>query len=206
MSTDHAQDAVQALTVAVAQLGDRVDAAEVICRVVTAVAANVGGVDVLLAGRPGSWEADHVRRIVTSTTGDDLSLLAQHRTEPVLVPVDVEELLYEVAGDAIESAHAELDEAGHGVSEAELDALEEEREVIEHIWDDDIATCTTALTEALCAAAVEVGVPEEVPVALVGVGTEVVDALPTMLLERAWATVPLPGGGRSYRARAADRR
>lgn len=41
-----------------------VDFAEIACHVLTAVAANVGSVEDLLAGRPGSWEADLVRQIV----------------------------------------------------------------------------------------------------------------------------------------------
>lgn len=48
------------------------DFGEIACHVLTAVAANVGGVEELLAGRPGSWEADYVRQIVRSTAGDDL--------------------------------------------------------------------------------------------------------------------------------------
>src|SRR5688572_17955745 len=47
------------------------DAAEVITVVVTAAAANVGGLEVLLAGRPGSWEAAAVRQLVEGTVGAD---------------------------------------------------------------------------------------------------------------------------------------
>ena len=55
-----------------------VDFAEIACHVLTTVAANVGGVEALLAGRPGSWEADYVRQIV------------HRRTEPVRLVLDVE--------------------------------------------------------------------------------------------------------------------
>lgn len=59
-----------------------VDFGEIACQVLTAVAANVGGVEELLAGRPGSWEADYVRQIVHSTAGDRPEDLAPWRTEP----------------------------------------------------------------------------------------------------------------------------
>ena len=59
-----------------------IDFAEIACHVLTAVAANVGGVEELLAGRPGSWEADYVRQIVHSTAGDRPDDLALWRTEP----------------------------------------------------------------------------------------------------------------------------
>lgn len=67
-----------------------VDFAEVACHVLTTVAANVGDVETLLAGRPGSWEADLVRQVVTCTTPED-ELLAW-RSEPVRLRLDVEDL------------------------------------------------------------------------------------------------------------------
>ena len=72
-----------------------VDFGEIACHVITAVAANVGGVEALLAGRPGSWEADYVRQIVQSTAGDDDTELMRYRTEPVRIEVDVEAVFYE---------------------------------------------------------------------------------------------------------------
>ena len=72
-----------------------VDFGEIACHVITAVAANVGGVEVLLSGRPGSWEADYVRQIVQSTAGDDDTELMRYRTEPVRIEVDVEDVFYD---------------------------------------------------------------------------------------------------------------
>lgn len=66
-----------------------VDFAEMACHVLTAVAANVGGVERLLSGRPGSWEADCVRRVVQSTVGDSAEDLLRWRTQPVAVVSDV---------------------------------------------------------------------------------------------------------------------
>ena len=60
---------------------ERVDFGEIACHVLTAVAANVGGVERLLSGRPGSWEADYVRQIVLSTAGDSAEDLQRWRTQ-----------------------------------------------------------------------------------------------------------------------------
>lgn len=72
----------------------RGDFGEIACRVITAVAANLGSVEDLLAGRPGSWEADYIRQMVNSTAPEDL--LIEHRTEPVRLHLDAEDALYEL--------------------------------------------------------------------------------------------------------------
>lgn len=66
-----------------------VNAPEMIARVVTSVAANLGGLDRLLAGRPGSWEADLVRQLVAGTVPEEQ--LPEFRTEPVYLVLDVDE-------------------------------------------------------------------------------------------------------------------
>lgn len=94
---DLAQQAVAALTAAARRTRIRgagtgqettepADFAEIACHVITAVAANAGGVEQLLAGRPGSWEADLIRRIVEGTAGDHLD---SWRTEAMRLQVDV---------------------------------------------------------------------------------------------------------------------
>ena len=73
--------AIEALTSAALRDTSRgmpVDFAEIACHVITSVAANLGGADRLLAGRPGSWEADLIRQIIESTAGPDL---AEYRTQ-----------------------------------------------------------------------------------------------------------------------------
>lgn len=72
-----------------------VDFGEIASYVLTAVAANLGGVEELLAGRPGSWEADHVRQFVHSTAGDDDADLWRYRTDPVRLPFDAEDVFYD---------------------------------------------------------------------------------------------------------------
>src|SRR5207245_583386 len=42
------------------------DFAEFVTHAVAGAAANIGGVEQILAGRPGSWEADHVRQMLHS--------------------------------------------------------------------------------------------------------------------------------------------
>ena len=119
--SDPVADAVAALTAAARQtrtIGagtanehkEPADFAEIACHVITSVAANVGGVDTLLSGRPGSWEADYIRRIVQSTAGEDEAELLRYRTEPVRLALDVEGtfddfglyVLYTDAADALE--------------------------------------------------------------------------------------------------------
>lgn len=86
-----------------------VDTAELIVSVITSVAANAGGIDQLLAARPGSWEADLVRSIVQSSTGEDERLLAEHRTAPIDVRVSVYDLLAEAG--VLEAWEQEKDSA-----------------------------------------------------------------------------------------------
>lgn len=93
------------------------------------VAANVGGVDALLAGRDGSWEADLVRQAVEGTAGtDDRNLLAP-RTEPVRLTLDVEGVfedcgLYRLYEDAVDELGQRVDEAAAGLWEAVATAEE----------------------------------------------------------------------------------
>lgn len=73
-----------------------VDFAEFAALALAATAANVGGIEELLAGRPGSWEADHLRNLLTSTVGYDEQHLWEHRTEPVVIAVPVDQILNEI--------------------------------------------------------------------------------------------------------------
>lgn len=155
MTTNPMAEAIAALTAAARQertIGagtsnehtESVDFAEIACHVLASVAANVGGVETLLAGRPGSWEADLVRQVVTSTVGHDESELWRWRTEPVRVAVDDAELLATEMGldalladeiEPLERRSAELREA----LEREF-LTSEEREAAEELrreWQDD---------------------------------------------------------------------
>jgi hypothetical protein len=61
------------------------DWAEFITLAVAGAAANVGSIEQILEGRPGSWEADAVRSMLFSTVGEEPEGLLRHRTEPIRV-------------------------------------------------------------------------------------------------------------------------
>jgi transcriptional regulator with XRE-family HTH domain len=69
-----------------------IDWAEFVTLALAGAAANVGSIEKILAGRPGSWEAERVRQTLQSTVLDDNDLL-RHRTEPVVVDLWVESIL-----------------------------------------------------------------------------------------------------------------
>jgi hypothetical protein len=73
----------------------RCDWAEFVTLAVAGAAANIGSTEEALAGRPGSWEATRVRDLLTSTVGPTDEHLHQHRTEPVVVNIDVDAVLTE---------------------------------------------------------------------------------------------------------------
>lgn len=58
---------------------EQADFADIAAHVLTSVAANLGGTESLLAGRPGSWEADLVRQLVNGTAPEDE--IARYRTD-----------------------------------------------------------------------------------------------------------------------------
>jgi hypothetical protein len=70
-----------------------IDWAEFVTHALAGAAANVGSTEQILAGRPGSWEAERVRQTLQSTVGIDDEHLMKHRTEPVVVDLLVESIL-----------------------------------------------------------------------------------------------------------------
>ena len=77
------------------------DFADFLSSALVAVAANVGSVHRLTAGRPGSWEADLVHQLAYGAlAGDDLDFLIAHRTEPVRIPLNVAQLVDDEGPDA----------------------------------------------------------------------------------------------------------
>lgn len=86
------------------------DWAEFVTQVLAAAAANVGGVETVLGGRPGSWEADGVRQLLTGTVGHDSEHLWEHRTQPVTVTLYVDELVDDTdAREPYDDAEAAID-------------------------------------------------------------------------------------------------
>ena len=95
---------------------DPIDWAEFVCAALAGAAANAGGIDAVLAGRPGSWEAARIRDTLHSTVGDDFAELMRHRTEPVDIVVHPERILFDRDDstwfDDYDSANADLDDRG----------------------------------------------------------------------------------------------
>lgn len=93
------------------------DWAEFVCLALAGAAANVGGVETALRGRPGSWEAARVRDLLDSQIGDEEANLLQYRTEPVRIVLTadpdlewLEELYEESSGLFIRRAEAAGDQ------------------------------------------------------------------------------------------------
>lgn len=86
-----------------------IDWAEFVTLALAGAAANAGGIENVLAGRPGSWEADHVRQLLISTVGHDEQQLPEHRTDPVVVEVFVDEIMVDLGmWKAYDNAQQEL--------------------------------------------------------------------------------------------------
>jgi len=138
------------------------DMGEILCRVITAVAANLGGEEALLAGRPGSWEAAKIRDVVGSTAGP---YLAQYRTLPVRLLLNPEDVFYDLGlGALYDEAETELinremaavDENGDvtEAGEAELDAVQAARDAVETLRMADLGAFVASYTVAAVAAGV----------------------------------------------------
>lgn len=69
---------------------EQADWAEFVTLALTAAAANIGGVDDILSGRPGSWEAAGIETLLHSSVGADEHGLWEHRTEPILIRVSAQ--------------------------------------------------------------------------------------------------------------------
>lgn len=130
------------------------DFGEIACYVLTAVAANIGSTEGLLAGRPGSWEADYVRQIINSTAGTEDAALLAYRTEPFVLRVDAEgdfddfglTDLYEEAAAAVDRAYEEADAALH--AEFSTDAEKERLRAIQRAVDEDPRASLPLMKEA----------------------------------------------------------
>jgi hypothetical protein len=72
------------------------DWAEFVALALAGATANVGSVEAVLAGRPGSWEADVLRGLLTGTVGYDEQQLLEHRTEPVVVTIIVDDIMLDL--------------------------------------------------------------------------------------------------------------
>jgi hypothetical protein len=176
-NTDPVAQAIDALTAAARAtrtrgagtlhetLDEPVDFAEMACRVLTSVAANLGGVETLLAGRPGSWEADSVRQIVTSTAPEDE--LWRWRTEPLRLHLDVAGTfddfgLYQLADQEYEAAVNRVDD--DRLTEAEREQAEWVADTIEQLRDQDLDAYAQVYAAAVRQVLTERGIDVDVEV------------------------------------------
>lgn len=72
-----------------------IDWAAFVTEALAGAAANAGGIDTILAGRPGSWEASVVGDALRAAVGHDEWDLWRHRTEPVNVVLNPERILFD---------------------------------------------------------------------------------------------------------------
>lgn len=134
--TDPVADAIAALTSIARRYADFADIAS---HVLTVVAANLGGVEQLLAGRPGSWEADHLRQLVHGTASD-VSELMGYRSEPLRIQANLVEAVFDEFGlsDLYDTDADELAAREAAADDALFDALTtpEEETCIEQLHTD----------------------------------------------------------------------
>lgn len=207
---------VDAVTVLTAAARTRPDFADFVTHALAGAAANVGGIEELLASRPGSWEAHHVRELLTATVGHDKQYLHQHRTEPLIVRVHVDDVVHEIGyadlyyldadidlnrrEDAIYAANpAELT----AEAEAALDQVERLRDRLDQQRLADWIAYGTAFAENVRKVAAEALLGLAVPVEVVvehewrndlGSGADCT-SVEFRIWERARDLTPLPGSG-----------
>jgi hypothetical protein len=152
--------AIEALTAAAQGdgLGPRADFGELVCLVVTAVAANLGGTEAALARRPGSWEADLVAQILDSTAPG--GALWAHRTRPVEVPTQAVDVfgdfglqdMWLAESDAVSDLVLVAEFGGGSVVAGQ--ALEAE---MSRLWVGDLAQYSGSYAAAMSVAGQELG-------------------------------------------------
>ncbi|MBY0291071.1 MAG: helix-turn-helix domain-containing protein [Mycobacteriaceae bacterium] len=85
-----------------------IDWAAFVTEALAGAAANAGGIDTILSGRPGSWEASVVGDALRAAVGHDEWDLWRHRTEPVTVVLNPERILFD---DDASNDYEEVDAA-----------------------------------------------------------------------------------------------
>jgi len=161
-------EAIRALTAAARRTcddGSPRDFAGFLADTLAATAANVGGTERLLAGRPGSWEAALVHSLVFGTVGDDPSDLLRARTEPVVVTLNVAEMLEGLdqhpglltVDEAMEVCEQRL--LDDGVFADDDPELEEAITAVEDRYAREFAAYAERFAAAVQAAAAEIGGP-----------------------------------------------
>jgi len=117
------------------------DFADFLTQVLAATAANVGGPDRLIAGRPGSWESSYIDGLIRGTMGDQPDDWTWFRTQPVVVPLNVAELIED------ERHHPGLMGLGEALEnfDRHFDTIDNDADV--DAWDHGIETITVRYTD-----------------------------------------------------------
>lgn len=198
-----------------------VDWAEFVVRALAGAAANIGGIEEVLSGRPRSWEASGVRQLLISCVGYDGHDLLAHRTETVVVSLDVDEILVDLGlWTAYDDALRELERREEAVTasqgatpeerETQLDVLADLVERLEQLQIQDWTDYAQKLKTAAEAAAAQLDglrVPVVVNLALgtcqlpADVGHDLSWSIAEQLRAAAIHRTPLPGDGRPPLAR-----
>ena len=118
------------------------DFADFLAHVLAATAANVGGPSRLVAGRPGSWESFCLDSLVRRTIGNQPDDWTWFRTQPIVVPLNVAELIEDERhhpglmglGEALENFDRHFDTIN---SEADVDAWDHGIEAIAARYTDE---------------------------------------------------------------------
>lgn len=135
------------------------DFADFLAQAVSAAASNVGGLDQLISGRPGSWEANLVSQMVYGIVGYDPSSWLAFRTEPLVVTLNFAELVEDPdehpgllgMDDALSAIDLRYEAAGNEGSQAHEDEVQS---TITR-YSEEYALYGQRFTDAVCAAAVE---------------------------------------------------
>jgi hypothetical protein len=194
--------AIEALTELASRTGDdgyiAHDFGETVCDIVSTVAANVGSLDTLLQGRPGSWEADLVRQMVESTIPEED--LLTYRTEPIRLMLNIEDRWFDLGLqslylDDLDAIDA-LKPADTG-DEDEPTSLDLEENAIYDLYEADRTAYVAAWTEEVRKIAAERGitVPVEVTVVRGNEREPMWDDLAEQLHGDANERTPHPGSG-----------
>ena len=140
--------------------GTQRDFADFLAQVLASTAANLGGPEQLLAGRSGSWEASLVESLLQGTMSDDPALWLHFRTEPIVVPLNVAELVenpYDHPGLLhLDDALAGCDERHEHDDDEGLGGYEHELSVIATRYVQEFALYGERFTSAVRAAAAEI--------------------------------------------------
>lgn len=190
--------------------GHCTDFAEVITRSMAAAAANVGGPDIFLSGRPGSWESSSVACLLGGAMGQDSSHWASLRTEPLVIPLNVAE---RVEDSALHPGLVGLTDARDRLDDRSSDAVDDDPRAgdydfeladLERRYSLTFATyaarfrcAVSAVVEELGLDAVDTAVDADPEVAWwctesIRNPAPLNDPLVTKIWERAHAVVPLP--------------